>query len=934
MMLSSTALSGVLSSLLALSAGQEAAAQPAPAPGRVQSAAPQVRPRTTQEQLQEVYDLGTVEIRAPRPRGSVDTDIPPDVTLTAEDIQTYGASNIGELLTLLEPLTRSTRGRDGGQPVMLINGRRTSGFRELRGIPSEAIERVDILPEEVALQFGYRADQRVVNFVLKSDFRSVTSELSGRVPTQGGNSRVELEANLLTISGGTRWGLDFEHQRTTSIFETERDILRDPGSQPYDLIGNVAGDPYGQEIDPALSAGAGRTVLVTPVPITGTTLANFISATGGARTGDLTAWRTLVGASESTTLGGTYKRDLNSTTQATVSASLEDRTSTSFNGLPGLVFALPSGNSHSPFSQDVQVYRFLDSPDGLSRQSDTTNAELGVVADGYIGENWRWTATGEYTRNETDTRTGRGYDATGFQARLTANDPTANPFGALNLSDFSRRADDTANSVSQVLSAQLVLNGDLMQVPAGDISSTFTIGADTRSLDSTSTRSGVTTERSQSRDRFNLQTNFNIPIASRSQEVLAQLGDVSLNLNGGYEELSDFGGLSTFGAALNWSPIEPLSVLVSYTDEHGAPSVSQLNDPVIVTPNAPVFDFATGQTVLVNRTDGGNAGLSSDTRQVVKLGLNLQPWSERDLRFSSTWTWSRTDDYIASFPAVTPDLEAALPSRFTRDLAGNLVAVDARPLNFDHYERQDLRTGFNFSRAFGRPDPAAMERMGRGQRGFGGPGGRPPGGPPAGGGDGPPPGGGGFRMGPGGPGGGGFRMGPGGGGPGGRGGGMQPGQGRFNISLYHTWRMQEDLVIAPGLPMLDLLNGDAISSRGGQAEHELQLQAGVFRNGMGGFLNANWTGPTSVDGTTGPDLRFSDQLTVNLNTFINLDQRTAWVERYPWLKGSRLNFGVQNLFDSRLEVTSSSGTVPLNYQPDFLDATGRTISLSFRKILF
>lgn len=175
-----------------------------------------------------------------------------------------------------------------------------------------------------------------------------------------------------------------------------------------------------------------------------------------------------------------------------------------------------------------------------------------------------------------------------------------------------------------------------------------------------------------------------------------------------------------------------------------------------------------------------------------------------------------------------------------------------------------------------------------------------------------------------------------GGGPGGRGGrgGMLPGQGRFNISLYHTWRIQEDLVIAPGLPTLDLLNGDAISSRGGQAKHEIQLQAGLFRNGMGGFLNANWSGPTTVDGSTGPDLRFSDQLTVNLNTFINLDQRTAWVQRFPWLKGSRLNLGVQNLFDSRLEVTSSSGTVPLNYQPDFLDPTGRTISLSFRKIIF
>ena len=57
--------------------------------------------------------------------------------------------------------------------------------------------------------------------------------------------------------------------------------------------------------------------------------------------------------------------------------------------------------------------------------------------------------------------------------------------------------------------------------------------------------------------------------------------------------------------------------------------------------------------------------------------------------------------------------------------------------------------------------------------------------------------------------------------------------------------------------------------------------------------------------------------------------------KFPWLKGSRVNFGVQNLFDTRPEVTSSAGgDVPLNYQPDYLDPQGRVVSLTFRKILF
>lgn len=920
MLLVTTALSGLM-------AGAIQAAPPQQAPQTPPATAPATATPANPARDDDAYDLGTVVTTAARPRGSVNSDIPPDVTLTPEQIQAYGASNIAELLTYLEPLTRSSRGRADGQPVLLVNGRRISGFQEIQGIPTEAIERTEILPEEVALEYGYRADQRVVNFVLKANFRSVSGELTGRAPTQGGRTVAEIEGNVLRIAGATRWSMDAEYERGTPLYESERDIVRDPGSTPFDLIGNISGVPYGAEIDPALSAQVGSTVLVNPAPATGApTLANFASVAGDPRTGDLGAYRTLMSASERATVRGTVKRDINGTTQGTISGNLQNVSSRSFNGLPGVVLTLPDGNPFSPFANDVLVYRYLDDADALSRESDTLTGRIAGVLDGYIGEDWRWTLTGSYDRIETDTLVGRGLGTLPFQTRLTANDPAANPFGPLTPADFTRLPDDTANSVSQVLSAEAVLNGDVYELPAGGISSTFTFGADTRSLDSTSVRSGVTTERSQSRDRFNGQASFGIPIASRRTGVFPALGDLSANFNVGYEELSDFGGLSTLGFGVNWSPIEPLSLLVSYTDEHGAPSISQLNDPTISNPNVPVFDFATGQTVLVTRIDGGNPNLNSDNRQVWKLGATLKPWSETDFRIQSTWTYSLTEDAIAAFPTLTPDLEAALPGRFVRDIGGNLVSFDARPLNFDRFERQDIRTGFNYSRAFGQPTPAAAGLPGT-------PGGARPA-PGLGapmvirqGGDGP------RGDGPrGGPGGGGAQIRMGGGG--GRGGGMRPGQGRFNLSVYHTVRLQDEIVIADGLPILDLLDGAATSGRGGTPRNEIQAQAGVFKSGMGAFLNANWREGTRVDGGTGPDLAFSDLATINLNVFVDLGGQAAWVAKYPWLKGSRVQLGVQNIFDSRLEVTSSAGDAPLNYQPDYLDPQGRTVSLTFRKILF
>ena len=191
--------------------------------------------------------------------------------------------------------------------------------------------------------------------------------------------------------------------------------------------------------------------------------------------------------------------------------------------------------------------------------------------------------------------------------------------------------------------------------------------------------------------------------------------------------------------------------------------------------------------------------------------------------------------------------------------------------------------------------------------------------------------------------GGGGQAGPGGGGPqfrfggGGRGRGpmMQPGQGRFTASLYHTVRLQDEVTIAPGLPTFDQLEGETVSGRTGQARHELQGQFGVFKDGLGAFAQANWTAATRVEGGTGPDLRFSPRTVVNLNLFANLDQRTRLIEQHPWLKGTRVSLQVRNLFDEDIRVSSSAGPLTaVNYQSDFLDPTGRLVQVQIRKILF
>jgi len=119
------------------------------------------------------------------PRGSVIGDIPPENVVGSNAARATGATNLDELLESLAPDLGSALEPGGARPVVLLNGRRVSSYRELRDIPIEAIQRVDILPEEVALKYGAPADEKVVNIVLKPHFKSTTAQVAGNTASGG-----------------------------------------------------------------------------------------------------------------------------------------------------------------------------------------------------------------------------------------------------------------------------------------------------------------------------------------------------------------------------------------------------------------------------------------------------------------------------------------------------------------------------------------------------------------------------------------------------------------------------------------------------------------------------------------------------------------------------------------------------------------------------
>ena len=812
------------------------------------SAHAQTAPHEDETEVEELVVVAGTKLP-----GSVIGDITPELTISPREIRAYGAATVTELLDALAPQTTSGQG-SGGRPVVLINGARTSGFAEIRDLPTEAIARVEILPEEVSLKYGYPAEQKVVNMVLRQRFRATLAEGSYTAPTQsGGGDTAAAHAGLLHILRGQRLMLDAKVTQVDPILESDRDII----------------------------GGEGQ-------------------------------FRSLQPQSTDVTLNAVLARPLGNGVSGTINGVYEGTESKSKLGL-------------SPFSSEA-----------LMRRSDADDGQLsGVLSGAYKG--WQWSYTGNLAYNVSKSTTERALGATPY-------------------------TDDT-KAVTTSAQSDIVVNRALWRLPAGQVSTTLTARASTMELESDFTRAGIAQSSDLTRTIGQLQASLDVPITASD----AAIGRVSSNFNVSYQNLSDFGGLETVGAGLNWTPVKPVRFLASFSRTDQAPTMNQLGDPVTATPGVRVFDLQRGETAEVIRVTGGNPFLDGGTRDVLKLGVTYKPFEKTNLTFQANYVSSRTDNAIVAFPSASTQVEDAFPSRFIRDADGVLVQIDARPVNFQRQARDELRWGFTYSRPVGpTPTPEQMaamrsrfqaERAARegqatqgaqgqtaqgqnpqgqnpqGQRQGANAQGQPPEGAPAG----PPPGEGG-GMGPGGGGFGGPGGGPGGGGRGGAGfggfGGGGPRGGVFQIGLYHTLAFRDDILIRSGLPKLDLLDGAAIGNGGGSPRNQLDLQANYTRGGLGVAMNAKWQSATHVDGgTTGDTLDFSDFTTVNLRLFADLGAQ-PWAREHTWLRGARATLSINNLFDERQEVRTAAGVVPISYQPDLLDPVGRSVRFTVRKLIF
>lgn len=174
--------------------------------------------------LNEVVVVGS---RAATARTNVQTVSPVDVISTRE-LKGFSQVDVGQILNFVAPSFNSNRqtvadgsdhvdpaslrGLGPDQVLVLVNGKRrhTSALLNINGtvgrgsvgtdmnvIPVAAIERIEVLRDGAAAQYGSDAIAGVINVVLKKDYTGLTASLTG------GQNITNLTYNIPTLAGGS-----------------------------------------------------------------------------------------------------------------------------------------------------------------------------------------------------------------------------------------------------------------------------------------------------------------------------------------------------------------------------------------------------------------------------------------------------------------------------------------------------------------------------------------------------------------------------------------------------------------------------------------------------------------------------------------------------------------------------------------------------------
>jgi len=607
---------------------------------------------------------------------------------------------MSELMRIIRPLAQSA---DGGDPIFLLNGQRTSGYQEIGSLPPEAIDKVEVLPEPAALKYGYPPTRRVLNFITKRNFRQFEVRGTVGTTTRPGDTMGNANLNVTRLHKDSRFTLALESRHSSSLLQSKRHVVPDPDVL-FDGLGNITASNFG-EIDPALSAAAGQVVTVAPVPDAESdrsSLAAYAAAGNQSRLFDLGPYRTLIPHNDAWKAEAVIADRLGGTMSGSLNLTAEKSTDRTISGPAPAILTVPASNSYSPFAGTALLHRYLTEVEPLHVRQTTTTLHGGGTLRGAIA-GWRWDLTAAVDQKLISGISERSIDLSAANAAIAAG---ANPFVPLDPSLLASRLIDRAHLLTRTASSKLVATKAPMRLPAGEVTVTGTVEAE-RTAASSVTKGANPFDLHLGRTRTEAGISLDVPLTSRKEDALGAIGDLSANGSFNARRVSGFGALYDRTLGLTWAPIKGVQLLLQDKRSGTAPAMDKLATPTVEIANYSAFDFATGRTEIVTLTVGGNRDLAAERRNVRSLGLNVKPFRASDIRLAATFENTDIRDQTGDIYAVTPQFEAIFPNRFVRDASGRLVSITFQPTNFYRERQRALKLTLSANGAIGRKPPAS-----------------------------------------------------------------------------------------------------------------------------------------------------------------------------------------------------------------------------------
>jgi hypothetical protein len=805
-------------------------------------------------------------------------DVRPERDLDEQGIAGYGVSTVDDLVSELEGELDSDE-----EPAFVVNGERVYDLDDIGGYPVEAVKRLQVLPRGSASRVGGSATQRVFSITLSHKLRSATVTVAPRIATEGDWRSIRGETILTGIDGRRRGNISLRVLDEDALLESQRGIIQPQARIPFALSGNVIAYPdLSGEIDPLLTQAAGEVVTVAPIAsVPNPTLADFAAGANQPNVTDVGAFRTLRPALRSYNLNATYTAPLTSWLTSTATLRFERSTSRSRLGPASGLFVLDAANPASPFSGPVALAILAGDP--LRSRYGRESGEGNVTLTAHLAGSWRAIFSGKHSESDERTRTDRNDSF----AAIPLDDST-NPF-ATDLGGLIAVSTDRARTRYRTTTAQLTFTGSPILLPAGPVNATVEGRLGWYSIRSESNFSDQSVH--LNRSEAAVRALLDVPLASRRNGFLPALGELSASAEYSRLHFSNSGDGYRRELGLTWEPREFLRLRGSIEKTRDPAPIELLGAATVVTPSARLFDPLTGDTVDVTLVSGGNPDLkpqSTDTRRLSAI-VRLVP--SLGLQANGEYTELNNRNFVSALPPTSEAVMLAFPDRFVRDENGVLIRADIRPVNFARHEQKRFRYGLSLNASLGggaRPgfaagatgeseesaEEAVAAAVAAARH------------PPT----------------------------------------------RLQLTVNHTIVLKDEILIRPGLDPVDLLSGGAIGIAGGQVRHQLDATAAITSGGTGIRIGASWIGASTlqarIDGID-ERLRFSPLLTFNLRAFA--DARRIFPTS-SLAKGARISLVVANLTNQRQKVRDPFGATPLQYQPAYRDALGRTIELEIRKV--